>query len=178
MASANYVAQSGQFYSGTIPGKGGNAFRGIGTGIANMVTGDLDYARELETLGYQNAFNASEAQKQRDWEERLANSAYQRAVADMSKAGLNPYLAYSQGGSATPSGSAASSGTGVALRSGQQFAQLLGNVIGLLSNLAATGVRSATQVATTKSINANRIAVADIQRDTARLNALYRAKRR
>lgn len=59
-------------------------------------------------------FQSDEAQIQRDWYESLSNSAFQRSMADMEKAGLNPILAYQQGGAASsgtgiPSGSAASS---------------------------------------------------------------------
>lgn len=53
-------------------------------------------------------FNAEETQKNRDWQEMMSNTQYQRAMADMKKAGLNPILAYRQGGAGTPSGATAS----------------------------------------------------------------------
>lgn len=70
------------------------------------------FYRSMLTLNEQNKFSAAEAQKNRDFQERMANTAYQRAVADMKQAGINPVLAFSQGAATTPGGSAASSGSG------------------------------------------------------------------
>lgn len=57
-------------------------------------------------------FSAEQAQRQMDFQERMANSQYQRGIADMQAAGLNPALAYSQGGAVAPSGAAGQSSSG------------------------------------------------------------------
>lgn len=51
-------------------------------------------------------FSAGQAREQMAFQERMRGTQYQTAMADMRAAGLNPMLAYSQGGAGTPVGAA------------------------------------------------------------------------
>lgn len=74
-------------------------------GIDDAIIGGL-------ILGGASIFGGSQANKtnerisddQMRFQYNMSNTAYQRAVADMGKAGLNPMLAYQQGGASTPPG--------------------------------------------------------------------------
>jgi len=51
-----------------------------------------------------NKAAAASARAQMDFQERMRDTSYQAGMEDMRKAGLNPILAYKQGGASVPSG--------------------------------------------------------------------------
>ena len=66
----------------------------------------LSSAANVFSAAKANRTNKKIAQKQMDFQKEMSNTSYQRAMADMKSAGLNPILAYQQGGASQPSGAA------------------------------------------------------------------------
>lgn len=116
----------------------GDAWRGIGSSWFNKNS----VAREDWLRGEVSADNAFKRQlyadrEAREWSERMASTQYQRAMADMKKAGLNPILAYDQGGSSV---APASGGSGSSNYRGSSDTDPAVGVLKLIAGLIATAV--------------------------------------
>lgn len=114
-----------------------NYLQGLYSSVGEQNEINRLYNAEQAELNRQ--FNADEAQKARNWAEKMSNTSYQRAVKDLQDAGLNPILAYSQGGASTPSSSSA---TGSSASYNTGGGDTLSSLLNAFSNLfsSASGI--------------------------------------
>lgn len=73
-------------------------------GALNLLSGKASAKAAEEGQRETNATNLQIARDQMEFQERMSGTSYQRGVKDMMAAGLNPMLAYQQGGAAAPAG--------------------------------------------------------------------------
>lgn len=85
---------------GIFDGLIGSVISGIGGVVSNSSTDERQEKAQV--------FNAEQAALNRDFQMQMSNTAYQRGMDDMKKAGLNPILAYQKGPASSPSGATAS----------------------------------------------------------------------
>lgn len=73
---------------------------------ASLVGGYMANRSREDVAAAANAASAESVAKQIEFQREMSNTSYQRAVADMRAAGINPMLAALKGGASTPSGGA------------------------------------------------------------------------
>ena len=73
---------------------------------ASLVGGFMANRSREEAAAQANVASAESVAKQIEFQREMSNTSYQRAVADMRAAGINPMLAALKGGASTPTGAA------------------------------------------------------------------------
>lgn len=85
-----------------VPALGPALIGGIASAFGQHKANTTNVKLARERMGFEH----DEATRQMEFQERMSSTAYQRAMQDMRTAGLNPMLAYMQGGASSPGGAA------------------------------------------------------------------------
>lgn len=125
---------------------GGVSLGGLGGGLLGFLGQERTNKANWDIAQAANVASAEQAGRQMDFQERMRSTQYQTAVADMMAAGLNPMLAYSQGGAGTPSGAMGQVSTA---KIGNSIASALAGYQTTAMNNADLDLKDATTKSTT-----------------------------
>lgn len=116
----------------------------LGPAVAVGAPAVAAYMGQRET----NQKNLQIAREQMEFQERMSSTAYQRSMADMKEAGLNPMLAYQQGGASSPGGASAtmSSAVGEAVSTAQGARRLQADLKAVKADTALTTAKEWTEL--------------------------------
>lgn len=148
-----YMPSSAQKVSQDIAGRSNPNWSSGSSSGGSSVSDMFDkYAAMIKANAAENnAWSAQQAQINRDWQERMSNTAHQREVADLKKAGLNPVLSANGGqGAATTSGATASTDTSA----NSAIAGILGSVLQSQVSLENQRLSAQTNLAVAEKYNA------------------------
>ena len=112
-----YVGSPGQYENGPNAGFSGDSSLGM---IGQVLQSLVAYYSRNELTGAereQNAFNAGEAQKSRDFTEYMTRNKYQMETQSMQQAGINPAMVYG-GGNLVPTTNNTSAASGSPIGAG------------------------------------------------------------
>jgi len=147
---------NGQGAADSFTGFFGQLWNNIsGTTANNQVAAQqaaIDRQWQSHEAAEARTFNSAEAEKQRQFEAYMSNTAIQRQMADMEAAGINPAATGGLSGASTPSGSAASQGgipTGAKAAAGMSAGS--GGILGLIAGIARTAIGQALYAKFTNS---------------------------